>query len=118
VGVVIVPTYPARPGSTTGQLDGALDGEGDDALAGLVETGVLRELPARARLDTEQSVKRQLVELYGAAKAGRISTLEANRLAKLLAAISAANEKIHEQPRLDRLEQLLDNQAAGRRRGR
>jgi signal transduction histidine kinase len=24
VGVVIVPTYPARPGSTTGQLDGAL----------------------------------------------------------------------------------------------
>jgi hypothetical protein len=88
--------------------------EGDDvALAGLIEAGTLRHLPQRARLDSEQSIKRQLVELYGAAKVGRISTLEANRLAKLLAAISAANEKIFNEPRIKRLEQHADQQRQG-----
>jgi len=43
VGVVILPTYPARPGSTTGQLDGALAGV--EAMAMLTK-GQVRVVPA------------------------------------------------------------------------
>jgi hypothetical protein len=72
-------------------------------------------LPKRLKLDTQVSVRRQLVRLYREAREGRISALEANRLANLLGAVGTINRDLGIERRLKKLEKVSE---AGRQRGR
>jgi hypothetical protein len=92
---------------TEGLDEAELAGEPDE-----LEPGV--RLPKRLQLDTQVSVRRQLVRLYREAREGRISALEANRLANLLGAVGTINRDLGIERRLKKLEKASE---VARRRG-
>jgi hypothetical protein len=81
--------------------DAELDGEPEEPGFGVT-------LPKRLKLDTQVSVRRQLVRLYREAREGRITALEANRLANLLGAVGTINRDLGIERRLKKLEVAVD----------
>jgi hypothetical protein len=93
----------------------------DDAdLAAVIDPppGPFERLPKRIQLDTELAVRRQLVRVFRDVREGRLSSLEGNRMAKLLMAIGQSNERISLERRLAKLEGHVEAARQGRGRGR
>jgi len=65
--------------------------------------------PGRPRFSTLASVRRELAELYGDARAGLVMTADASRLGYLLAQLRQALESEQLAERVERLEQLIGN---------
>jgi hypothetical protein len=73
-------------------------------------------LPKRIQLDTELAVRRQRVRIFRDVREGRLSSLEGNRMAKLLMAIGQSNERITIEKRLRKLEAVEESRRRSTRR--
>jgi hypothetical protein len=72
----------------------------------------------RLKLENSLTLRTHMIRIYAEARAGKISTLEANRLVRLLSEIGKVNAEVGVERRLDRIEEHIETQTAGRRRGR
>jgi hypothetical protein len=90
----------------------------DGDLAGTIDPppGPYEMLPKRIQLDTELAVRRQLVRIFRDVREGRLSSLEGNRMAKLLMAIGQSNERITIEKRLRKLEAVEESRRRSTRR--
>jgi hypothetical protein len=69
---------------------------------------------SRLRLENAKTVRAHLVRIYDDVRSGRLSSLEGNRQAKLLAEIAAVNRDVDLENRLRRLEAVADTRRSSR----
>jgi hypothetical protein len=94
--------------------DAELDEDTAGALEELEAAGPLRK--TRLRLETDAAIRTHLIKIYAAAREGRMSSLEANRLTKILLVIGQSNERISIERRLAKLEAVEESRRRSTRR--
>jgi hypothetical protein len=92
-------------------FNAALDAEATAAAA-------FPNVRTRLKLENSQTLRTHVVKIFAEARAGKITSLEATRLCKVLREVGRLNAEVGVEKRLERLEAHLEGQRAGRGRGR